>query len=91
MKLFYFLCLFVCLESVGQITTSVLIKGPVNVPQVNEVEGIAIYNRSKDQGTNTDSKGGFIIKASIDDQIEVVAMQYQHYNIRIDQKVKERT
>lgn len=83
--------LFVCFIisfSKAQITTSrVMIEGKISVPIGDDVEGVVIYNRSSNKGTISAKNGGFKIKAGINDRIEVVAMQYQHFVILVDKGV----
>jgi len=81
-----FACFFTFISS-AQITSRVQIDGKIDVPIGDEVEGVVVYNRSTNQGTITNAKGVFKIKVGINDRIEVVAMQYQHFIILIDKGV----
>ncbi|TPN81654.1 peptidase associated/transthyretin-like domain-containing protein [Aquimarina algicola] len=82
----FLICFTVCLSS-AQITSRVMIDGKINAPIGDDVEGIVVYNRSTDKGTITNSKGAFKIAAGINDRIEVVAMQYQHFIVLVDKGV----
>ncbi|WP_062053047.1 carboxypeptidase-like regulatory domain-containing protein [Aquimarina longa] len=71
----------------GQITSRIILNGKINVPIGDDVEGIVVYNRSTNKGTITDKTGNFKISAGINDRVEVVAMQYQHFVILIDKGI----
>ncbi|SHJ58241.1 carboxypeptidase-like regulatory domain-containing protein [Aquimarina spongiae] len=82
--------LFICLaitQSIAQITSRVMIEGKISAPIGDDVEGVVIYNRSSNKGTITNQKGEFKINAGINDKIEIVAMQYQHFLVLIDKGV----
>ncbi len=81
-----FIC-FVLGTSTAQITSRVMIDGKVSAPIGDDVEGVVIYNRSNNKGTITNKDGVFKISAGINDRIEVVAMQYQHFIILVDKGV----
>ncbi|WP_103071115.1 peptidase associated/transthyretin-like domain-containing protein [Aquimarina sediminis] len=81
-----FICFIVSLSS-AQITSRVIIHGKISVPLGDDVEGLVIYNRSTNKGTITNERGVFEISAGINDRIEVVAMQYQHFMILIDKGI----
>ncbi len=78
---------FIASISTAQITSRVMIDGKVSAPIGDDVEGVVIYNRSIDKGTITNKEGVFKISAGINDRIEVVAMQYQHFIILVDKGV----
>ncbi len=73
--------------STAQITSRVMVDGKVSAPIGDDVEGVVIYNRSTNKGTITNKDGLFKISAGINDRIEVVAMQYQHFIILVDKGV----
>ncbi len=82
--------LFICFTislSFAQITSRVMINGKVSVPIGDDVEGVVIYNRSTNKGTITNKDGIFKINAGINDRIEFVAMQYQHFVVLVDKGV----
>jgi hypothetical protein len=82
--------LFVCFivsTSIAQITSRVMIHGKISAPIGDDVEGVVVYNRSTNKGTITTKEGRFKIGAGINDRIEVVAMQYQHFIILVDKGV----
>ncbi|WP_025742720.1 peptidase associated/transthyretin-like domain-containing protein [Aquimarina pacifica] len=81
-----FVCFFVSI-SFAQITSRVMVEGKISAPIGDNVEGVVVYNRSTDKGTITNKEGWFKINAGINDRIEVVAMQYQHFIILVDKGV----
>ncbi len=87
-KLSIFFVCFIISVSKAQITTSrVMIEGKISAPIGDDVEGVVIYNRSSNKGTISTKNGEFRINAGINDRIEVVAMQYQHFLILVDKGV----
>jgi len=83
----FMLCFVSLLQ--GQIATRVMVSGKVSADIGSDIEGIVVYNRSTDQGTITNSKGEFLIRVGLNDRIEIVAMQYQHFTVLIDSGVIE--
>ncbi len=81
-----FMCLIVSL-SFSQITSRVMIDGKISAPIGDDVEGVVIYNRSTSKGTISNKDGAFRINAGINDRLEVVAMQYQHFIVLVDKGV----
>ncbi len=86
-KLSIFLICIVVGQSIGQITSRVMISGKISAPIGDDVEGVVIYNRNTNKGTITTKDGAFKINAGINDKIEIVAMQYQHFLVLIDKGV----
>ncbi|MEW7280019.1 carboxypeptidase-like regulatory domain-containing protein [Aquimarina sp. 2201CG1-2-11] len=83
-KLFILLACFTLSTTIAQITSRVMISGTINAPIGDDVEGVVVYNRSTNKGTITNQEGRFKISAGINDRIEVVAMQYQHFVVLVD-------
>ncbi|WP_103867192.1 carboxypeptidase-like regulatory domain-containing protein [Aquimarina sp. I32.4] len=83
-----FVC-FIIATTTAQITSRVMIEGKISAPIGDNVEGVVVFNRSTNKGTITNKDGGFKIKAGINDRIEVVAMQYQHFMVLIDKGVMD--
>ncbi|GGX21544.1 hypothetical protein [Aquimarina muelleri] len=81
-----FIC-FICIAVSAQITSRVLVNGKVSVPIGDDAEGVVVYNRSTNKGTITNANGLFVISAGINDRIEVVAMQYQHFIVLVDKGI----
>ncbi|WP_109299841.1 hypothetical protein [Aquimarina sp. AU474] len=86
-KLSIFLICIVVSQSIGQITSRVVVNGKISAPIGDDVEGVVVYNRSTNKGTITNKGGTFKINAGINDKIEIVAMQYQHFLVLIDKGV----
>lgn len=86
-KLSILFVFFICIAVSAQITSRVLVNGKVSVPIGDDAEGVVIYNRSTNKGTITKTNGIFVISAGINDRIEVVAMQYQHFIVLVDKGI----
>ncbi len=52
-----------------------------------DIEGITIYNTSSDKGVITDDMGEFDIDVKLNDKVEVRALQYQQFNVKINQAI----
>lgn len=52
-----------------------------------EIESVTIFNTSSNKGTITNNKGEFVIKATINDRIEVSALQLKPTVVVIDEAV----
>jgi len=78
---------FVTVISTAQITSRIQIEGKIDVPIGDEIEGVVVYNRNTNQGTITNADGFFKILAGNGDRIEVVAMQYQHFVVVVNQGI----
>ncbi len=81
-----FICFAVSM-TMAQITSRVMIDGKISAPIGDDVEGVVVYNRSTNKGTISNKDGVFRISAGINDRIEVVAMQYQHFVILVDKGI----
>lgn len=53
----------------------------------NENEGVSIFNVSSNKGTITNNKGEFVIKATINDRIEISALQFKPTIVVVDEGV----
>jgi len=73
--------------SFAQITSRVMVKGKINAPIGDDVEGVVIYNLTTKKGTITNNKGIFKINVGVNDKVEVIAMQYQKFVVLIDKGV----
>ncbi len=89
MKIWLSTLLICCTLTISnaQITSRVMIDGKVSAPIGDDVEGVVVYNRSTDKGTITNKDGMFRLSVGINDRIEVVAMQYQHFIILVDKGI----
>ncbi|GAA4274247.1 hypothetical protein GCM10022258_35430 [Aquimarina gracilis] len=66
-----------------------MIDGKISAPIGDDVEGVVVFNRSTNKGTITNKEGLFKISVGINDRIEIVAMQYQHFIVLIDKGVMD--
>ena len=88
MKIFLFF-LFICvlpIDSNAQIIQRVEINGRIIV-SANDVEGVTVFNTSSNKGTITNNKGEFTIEVRLNDIIEFSALQFEKFNITIDDKI----
>ena len=53
----------------------------------DDLEGVTIYNTSSNKGTITDEEGKFKIKVSLNDEIEVSALQFTPSKLTITQSI----
>ncbi len=55
----------------------------------NDIEGITIYNTSSKMGTVTNENGEFIIALASNDLLEIRALQYQNFDVRVSEAILE--
>jgi hypothetical protein len=55
----------------------------------SDIEGITIYNSSSNIGTVTNEKGEFIIAVAANDLLEVRALEYQNFHLRVNNSILE--
>lgn len=55
----------------------------------NDLEGITIYNTSSKEGTATNEKGEFVIAVKLNDHIEIRAIEYQDFDVIINESMLE--
>ena len=77
---------FITYNLSAQITQRVEINGRIIV-SVNDVEGVTVFNTSSNKGTITNDKGEFTIEVRLNDIIEFSALQFEKFNITIDDKI----
>ena len=53
----------------------------------NDIENITIYNTSSNKGTITNEKGEFTIAVALYDVLEVRAIEYQNFDVRINKDI----
>ena len=83
LPLFVFLISFL---AISQDVKRENVKGKIIV-EGNDIEGISIYNSSSSVGTVTNEKGEFIIAVAINDLIEIRALEYQNFDVRINKAI----
>ena len=64
------------------------VRGEVIV-EGNDIEGITIYNSSTKIGTVTDQNGEFTIEVALNDLIEIRALEYQNFDVRVNNAILE--
>jgi hypothetical protein len=55
----------------------------------DDLEGITVYNTSSNRGTVTDAEGKFTLKVTLNDVIEVRALQFKDFTVTIDEKIMD--
>lgn len=70
----------------GQANQRIDIKGIV-LSENQDVEGVTIFNTSSNRGTVTNEKGEFNIEVSLNDRIEISALQFSPISLIINQEV----
>ncbi|TCK67330.1 carboxypeptidase-like protein [Winogradskyella wandonensis] len=70
----------------GQDIERVEINGRINV-DIEDKEGITVYNQSSNKGTITDENGTFKILVAENDIIAFGALQFKDFTIRIDDRI----
>lgn len=71
------------LPAISQTITRIEVSGKIIV-EGNDISGITIFNTSSNQGTISDEKGEFKIKVTLNDNIEVSALQYQNISFKVN-------
>jgi len=59
------------------------------IAEGEDLDKITIYNKSADKYAITDEKGEFDISVKLNDIIEVRALQYQQFNVQVNQAILE--
>ncbi len=52
-----------------------------------DLEGVTVYNAISNTGTVTDKKGQFVIGAALNDKLIISALQFQNFEITINQDI----
>lgn len=85
------LLLFVfCLSfsAISQDIKRVNVNGTIIV-EGNDIEGITIYNSTSNIGTVTDVNGEFTIAVALKDLIEIRALEYQNFDVIVNEAILE--
>lgn len=85
-KLLVFILVFTSFTSFSQDLFRETINGKIIV-EGNDIENIVIYNATTKLGTVTNSKGEFEISVALNDLIEVKALEYKNFNLRINEYI----
>ena len=70
----------------SQDTKRIEVFGKIIVDSV-DVEGVTIYNTSSNKGTITDIEGQFSIEVTLNDRVEVSALQFEKFVIVINEAI----
>jgi len=82
-KCILFLTFLVSLNAISQNPNRIEVSGKIIV-EGSDIMGITIFNSSSNIGTITDQKGEFKLKVSLNDNIEVSALQYQNISFKVN-------
>ncbi len=85
-KYLYILFILISVSSFAQQNDFIEINGQILV-ESNDVEGITIYNSTGKKGTITNANGEFKIAVRLNDSIKIRALQYQDFNIVVNQEI----
>ncbi|KAA5824157.1 hypothetical protein FPF71_11120 [Algibacter amylolyticus] len=85
-KFILFLTFLSALNVVAQNTNRIEVSGKLIV-EGSDVSGITIFNASANVGTITDNKGEFVLKVTLNDNIEVSALQYQNISFKVNEAI----
>lgn len=80
---YFFLFLFVY-SVYGQDVKRVSLNGVVYA-DTNDVQNVTVFNKSSNKGTITDADGVFTLEVTINDRIEISAIQFQSATVIIDE------
>lgn len=85
-KLVLFVTLLVAYSATSQINERIEITGQI-VVEGNDLEDITIYNITSNLGTLSNAQGKFVINVKANDTIQVRALQYQDFDVVINQPI----
>lgn len=85
-KIFLLLIVFASLTTFSQDLFRETINGKIIV-EGNDVEGIVIFNATTNLGTVSNAKGEFEIKVALNDLIEIKALEYKNFDLRINEYI----
>lgn len=87
-RIFTFLILISSLTSFSQNLNRLEVKGKIIV-ESNDIAGITVFNKSSNIGTITNDAGEFTLKVTLNDVIEVSALQYQSLSFSVNEAIIE--
>lgn len=80
------LVLISTLSAMSQNITRIEVSGKIIV-EGSDISGITIFNTSSNSGTITDENGEFKLKVTLNDNIEVSALQYQNIAFKVNEAI----
>lgn len=88
MKLNYLTFIFCLLYtmSYAQNVNPIEISGQIIADSL-DVEGVTIYNIISKKGVATDTEGKFVIQVSLNDKLEISALQFQKITVTVDENI----
>lgn len=78
--------LFLSININAQVLNRIEVKGRIIV-DINDIEGVTVYNTSSNKGTITNTKGEFKIRVRLNDVIEISALQFEKITVKINEKI----
>ncbi|WP_100614228.1 peptidase associated/transthyretin-like domain-containing protein [Confluentibacter citreus] len=87
-KLLLILCLLSSKFLIGQTINRVEVHGFMYA-NANDIEAVAIYNKSSNIGTITNEKGEFLLEVAENDVVEISALQFEPQKVSITKDVIE--
>ncbi|WP_298498669.1 carboxypeptidase-like regulatory domain-containing protein [uncultured Algibacter sp.] len=85
-KFMLFLAILITINGVAQNINRIEVSGKIIV-EGSDISGITIFNTSSNTGTITDEKGEFALKVTLNDNIEVSALQYQNISFKVNEAI----
>ena len=85
-KIIIFLTFLSSLSLVAQTINRIEVSGKIIV-EGSDISGITIFNSSSNKGAITDENGEFKLKVSLNDNIEVSALQYQNIGFKVNKAI----
>ncbi|MDG1730010.1 MAG: carboxypeptidase-like regulatory domain-containing protein [Algibacter sp.] len=85
-RFFLVLALVSSISVISQTITRIEVSGKIIV-EGSDISGITIFNSSSNTGTITDDNGEFKLKVTLNDIIEVSALQYQNITFKVNDAI----
>ena len=86
--LLLFVLLLCSILAMSQELERIEVEGRIIVKN-NDIEGVTVFNTSSNKGTVTNQEGRFKIKVRLNDNIEVSALQFEKFIIKVDEQILE--
>ncbi|OMP32668.1 carboxypeptidase-like regulatory domain-containing protein [Mangrovimonas sp. DI 80] len=78
--------LLLSVQGQSQQLNRIMVNGRIVVDS-DDIEGVTVFNRNSSKGTITNEKGEFSIKVAVNDVLEFHALQFQEFEVVIDQEI----
>src|SRR5210317_804488 len=86
-KQLLFLVFIFTISSVWSQTNQRIDISGIILSENQDIEGVTIFNTSSNQGTITNEEGEFNIKVSLNDRIEISALQFNQITLTVNEEV----